>query len=127
MREESKILVADRNRHVREFLKRELMSEGYRVRLAKNGKEVMRWIDYHEPFDLLIIDPNLPDEAELKVLEKLMDYVPSIPVVIHSYCLDYSTRPAISGSTVFVEKSGSSVEVLKKVVIEVLRKSKTWI
>jgi len=103
------------------------MSEGYRVRLAKNGKEVMRWIDYHEPFDLLIIDPNLPDEAELKVLEKLMDYVPSIPVVIHSYCLDYSTRPAISGSTVFVEKSGSSVEVLKKVVIEVLRKSKTWI
>jgi len=26
-----------------------------------------------------------------------------------------------------VEKSGSSVEVLKKVVIEVLRKSKTWI
>jgi len=127
VREESKILVADRNRHVREFLKRELMSEGYRVRLAKNGKEVMRWIDYHEPFDLLIIDPNLPDEAELKVLEKLMDYVPSIPVVIHSYCLDYSTRPAISGSTVFVEKSGSSVEVLKKVVIEVLRKSKTWI
>lgn len=127
MREESKILVADRNRHVREFLKRELMSEGYRVRLAKNGKEVMRWIDYHEPFDLLIIDPSLPDEAELKVLEKLMDYVPSIPVVIHSYCLDYSTRPAISGSAVFVEKSGSSVEVLKKVVIEVLRKSKTWI
>ena len=45
------------------------MSEGYRVRLAKNGKEVMRWIDYHEPFDLLIIDPNLPDEAELNPIE----------------------------------------------------------
>jgi CheY-like chemotaxis protein len=36
---EFKILVADRNQRVREFLKRELMAEGYRVRLAKHNPD----------------------------------------------------------------------------------------
>lgn len=31
------ILTADRNRNVREFLKREMIAEGYRVKVAKIG------------------------------------------------------------------------------------------
>lgn len=37
------ILIADRNSNVREFLKREMMTEGYRVRLAKDSREVLKW------------------------------------------------------------------------------------
>ena len=35
------ILISDRNRNVREFLKREMMGEAYRVRLAKSWREVL--------------------------------------------------------------------------------------
>ena len=70
------ILIADRNRHVREFLKRELAAVGYRVRLAKNGREVLNWVNHYPPPDLLILDLNLPDEPELGILEKLHQAMP---------------------------------------------------
>ena len=36
-----KILIADRNRHVRDFLRRELGAEGYQVEVARDGREVL--------------------------------------------------------------------------------------
>ena len=65
------ILIADRNPHIREFLRREMMAEGYRARLAKNGREVLRLVYQRGPLDLLILDPDLPDAGEVPVLEKL--------------------------------------------------------
>ncbi|MBU1398308.1 MAG: response regulator, partial [Proteobacteria bacterium] len=56
-----KILIADRNSNVREFLRREMMAEGYSVELAENGREVLKWAYHREPADLLILDPDLPD------------------------------------------------------------------
>ena len=50
------IMIADRNRNVRELLRRELESEGYQVRLAKDGRQVLRSINSDEPPDLLILD-----------------------------------------------------------------------
>lgn len=37
------LLIADRNRNVREFLKRELIAEGYGVKVARNGQEILKW------------------------------------------------------------------------------------
>lgn len=115
------ILIADRNRHVREFLKRELAAVGYRVRLAKNGREVLNWVNHYPPPDLLILDLNLPDEPELGILEKLGQTIPSLPVVIHSFTWDYDGCPAVVSATAFVEKGGRSIEQLKRVVREVLQ------
>ncbi|MBW1738006.1 MAG: response regulator [Deltaproteobacteria bacterium] len=69
------ILIADRNRNVREFLKREMIAEGYRVRLAKNGQEVLKLAYQHGPLDLLILDMDLPDAIEIPVLEVLGDRI----------------------------------------------------
>lgn len=114
------ILIADRNRHVREFLKRELAAIGYRVRLAKNGREVLNWVNHYPPPDLLILDLNLPDEPELGILEKLRQAMPSLPVVVHSFTWDYDDYPAVVSAAAFVEKGGRSIEQLKRVVGEVL-------
>ncbi len=114
------ILIADRNRHVREFLKRELAAVGYRVRLAKNGREVLNWVNHHPPPDLLILDLNLPDEPEIGILEKLRQVMPSLPVVVHSFIWDYDDCPAVVTAAAFVEKGGRSIEQLKRVVGEVL-------
>ncbi|MBL0732704.1 MAG: response regulator [Desulfosarcina sp.] len=125
MKEKYKILIADRNPHVREFLKREVEAEGYQVRLAKTGKEVLKWAYHQEQVDLLILDLNLPDENELRVLEKLQDRIPALPVVVHGFSSDHAENPDIFNKTTvfFVEKKGNSVEHLKQLVYNIFQKS----
>ncbi|MCK5722800.1 MAG: response regulator [Gammaproteobacteria bacterium] len=116
------ILISDRNRNVREFLQREMMAEGYRVRLAKSGREVLEWAYHHESIDLVILDLDLPDASEMAILEKLEDRIPTLPVVIHAFLSDYDNHPAVLNAAALVEKEGNSVERLKKVVAEILGK-----
>ncbi|MBW2615230.1 MAG: response regulator [Deltaproteobacteria bacterium] len=123
MEKEFTILIADRNRHVRELLKREMMAEGYRVRLAKNGREVLEQAYHHEPLDLLILDLDLPDAGEVAILESIEDRIPTLPVVVHSFLSDSANNRAVLSTAVFVEKKGSSIETLKKVAFEVLHNS----
>jgi DNA-binding NtrC family response regulator len=119
------ILVADRNQHVREFLKRELMAEGYRVRLAKNVQEVLKKVYHTETLDLLILDPDLPGTDKLVLLKKLQNRIPALPVVVHTFLSDYTDYTNELSKLAFVEKSGSSVESLKKMVHEILQTRKT--
>jgi len=121
---EFKILVADRNQHVREFLKRELMAEGYGVWLAKNVQEVLKKVYHCETIDLLILDPDLPGTDKLFLLKKLQNRIPALPVVVHTYLADYTDYTDELNKLAFVEKSGSSVENLKNVVHEILQKRK---
>ena len=116
------ILISDRNRHVRELLRREMVAEGYRVRLAKNGLEVLEWAYHHESVDLVILDLDLPDKSGLVVLQKLEDRIPTLPVVIHSFLSDYAGHQALLNVTALVEKEGNSIERLRKVVAEILGK-----
>ena len=117
------ILIADRNRNVREFLKREMMAEGYRVHLAKSGREVLKWAYKQEFIDLVILDLDLPDTSEIAILEKLENRIPTLPVIIHAFLSDYENPPAVLNAAALVEKEGNSVERLKKVVSEILGKS----
>jgi len=117
------ILIADRNPNVRELLKREFsaMSE-YRIMLAKNGYEVLKLIYDPEPLDLVILDLGLPDENGLRLLQKIQDRIPTLPVIVHSFFADYACHPSVAPSTSFVEKTGDSVEILKRVTADILRK-----
>ena len=99
-----------------------MMAEGYRVRLAKSGREVLHWAYHHERLDLIILDLDLPDTGELKLLEKLENRIPALPVVVHAFSSDYTSSPAVLNAAAFVEKRGNSVERLKKVVVELLQK-----
>jgi DNA-binding NtrC family response regulator len=123
MKKDFTILIADRNRHVREFLKREMTEDGYLVRLAKNCREVLECVSCHEDLDLLILDTDLPDTDEWIILEKLKECMPTLPVVVHTYLSAYVNHQDILNTTTLIEKRGSSVESLKKVVFDTLRKS----
>jgi DNA-binding NtrC family response regulator len=123
LKKKIKILIADRNSNVREFLRREMMAEGYSVELAENGREVLKWAYHREPADLLILDPDLPDAEESLLLKKLRQRIPYLPVVLHTFFSDYLSASKIINPTEFVEKGGSSIEKLKKVVTEILNKT----
>ena len=122
MKKEYTILIADRNPHVREFLKREMMAAGYRVRLAENSRQVINWAYHYEPVDLLILDPDLPDAEESCLLSSLQDRVPPLPLVFHAFLSDFDEASAMLKSADFVEKQGNSVESLKQIVSNILQK-----
>ncbi|MDO9124994.1 MAG: response regulator, partial [Deltaproteobacteria bacterium] len=54
-----KILVADDEKSMREFLDIMLKKEGYKVTLASNGEEVMKLIE-KDIFDLALVDIRMP-------------------------------------------------------------------
>ena len=122
MKQVFNILIADRNPHVREFLKREMMADGYQVRLAENGRQLLKLVYHHDHLDLLIVDPDLPDIDVSSLLTKLQNRIPSLPVVVHTFLSDYSDHPDVLQAFPFVEKKGSSIERLKKVVFDSLQK-----
>jgi DNA-binding NtrC family response regulator len=120
VKHEFTLLIADRNPHVRMFLQREMTAAGYRVRLADTGREVLKWAFQGEPLDLIILDPDLPDADETRVLEHLLDRIPVLPVVVHTYPPEHGGNSKDMNDVIFVEKKGSSVERLKQVVHETL-------
>ena len=122
MKKDITILIADRNPHVRKFLQREMTAAGYRVQLADNAHEVIKRAFRREPLDLVILDPDLPDADENHMLQHLLNRVPALPVVVHTYASEYGDVSKDMEDLFFVEKRGSSVERLKQVVYEILVK-----
>ena len=116
------ILLADRNRNVREFLQRELTLEGYRVETAGDGREVLTLVEGASAPDLLILDLEMPYLDGLEILQWLRDRRRPLPVVIHSFLTDGANHAAIDGIAAFVEKSGDHVNRLKETVLDVLRR-----
>jgi len=117
---DGKILIADRNRHVREFLCRELTAEGYQVEAARDGREVLQIINGQNPPALLILDLELPYLIELKVLEVLQERLPSLPVVIHHF--QQESEQHLPEAAAFLEKR-EDTNLLKEVVSELLGKN----
>lgn len=121
MHEEFTILVADRNRNIREFLHRELSAEGYHIELAHDGRTLLMMLKSKCP-DLLILDLEIPFIDGIEILEQLQDQQSSIPVVVHTLLTEYANHPAVQRAAAFVEKMGNNIIGLKEVIVEVLRK-----
>ena len=116
-----KILIADRNRHVRDFLRRELSAEGYEVEVARDGREVLSRINGEDPPHLLILDLEIPYLDEPEVWARLKDRQPALPVVIHTFLPEYPTNLTLPIAAAFLEKKGDT-DLLKTVVAEVIEK-----
>lgn len=117
------ILIADRNSHVRGFLQREMSKEGYRIRLAESAQDLLQWAFNHEPIDLIILDPDLPDAVDAHLLNTLQDLMPPVPVIIHTHYAQ--SLPEAEAHFIPVEKGGNSVEHLKQIADRLLRQSPT--
>jgi CheY-like chemotaxis protein len=115
------ILIADRNRHVRELLRREFISAGYRVQVARDDREVLSITTAHNHPDLVILDLDIPYLSGPAILEQLQDRDPPLPVVVHTLLTDYANHPAVQRAAGFFEKRGNNIEVLKATVAQVLQ------
>ena len=116
-----KILIADRNRHVRDFLRRELTAEGYQVEVAADGRQVLSRINSADPPHLLILDLEIPYLDEPAMWECLKDCNPPLPVLIHTFLPHYPTNLTLPIAAAFLEKKGNT-DLLKTVVAETIGK-----
>jgi DNA-binding NtrC family response regulator len=124
MNEPFTILIADRNSHVRMFLMRELMTEGYRVISAATADHVLKMVFARDDIDLLILDPDLPGSEGASLLKNLMDRIPVLPIVLHTYRrLDEERFILNERWCAIIEKTGDSVERIKEAVGRLLASS----
>jgi CheY-like chemotaxis protein len=121
MNDSFRILITDRNRHVREFLEREFRDAGYQTQVAKDGQEVLALMEAEKPPDLLILDLEMPHGDGLEILQSVQTRLPPLPVVIHAFLAEHSNQAALDKVAALVEKKGDT-NCLKTTVREVLRK-----
>lgn len=111
------ILIADRNPHVRGYLKREILSAGYRVTLARTCRDVIETINSSQHIDGIIIDPDLPG-AEIGSLQGTLKASPQpIPIVIHSLLKNNGQDFFFYPEEITVEKGWASAEQLKQALV----------
>uniref|UniRef100_A0A7C3SJN6 Response regulator n=1 Tax=Desulfobacca acetoxidans TaxID=60893 RepID=A0A7C3SJN6_9BACT len=119
MGEPCKILVADRNRHVRDLLRRELQEEGYSVQVARDGHEVWLMLNSASPPDLVILDPDIPYLEDLTKQAESRKGKPFVPLIIFSFLPEEEDR-TIPGAVAVLEKK-EDTQRLKDLVAEVIR------
>ena len=115
-------MVADKNRHVRDFLRRELSAEGYEVAVAGDGGQILAQLDSENGVDLLVFDLETPDADSSKIFEKTQNRRPPLPVVIHTFLTEESERDfSLNKGEIYIEKSGN-IEHLKTAIADMLNR-----
>ncbi len=120
---EKKILITDRNKNVREYLKREMKIDGYAIELAKSGGEILDRIRNDNSIRLLILDPELPDFDYESLLQAIIEMTAKLPVVLHSFNNSFDDINGLYNPLHFVEKKGYGIENLRHVVATLLKKT----
>ncbi len=122
MESEFTILIADRSRAHREFLRREFLREGYGVRLARECGEVWTILKGFDPPDLLILDLEIPACGGWSLLGRLRREAPHLPVIVlHTPQTAYARERALECAAALVVKDLGKVERLKELAAEILR------
>ena len=119
---EDRILVADDEQSMREFLDIMLKREGYKVTLASNGEEVSKLID-KDIFDLVLLDIRMPKIDGIAVLKKIKATSPeTIVIMITAYAsADTAIKAMKEGAYDYITKP-FKVDEIKVIIKNALEK-----
>jgi signal transduction histidine kinase len=79
-----KILLVDDDPFVRELLSAVLEDNGYKVTTAENGKEALNAFVTDPSINLILTDMNMPEMSGQQLINKLMENVFDIPIIVLS-------------------------------------------
>jgi two-component system response regulator PilR (NtrC family) len=119
---EDKILVVDDEQSMREFLDIMLKKEGYKVSLASNGDEVLKYID-KDIFDLVLLDIRMPKMDGIAVLKKIKSTSPeTVVIMITAYAsADTAIKAMKEGAYDYITKP-FKVDEIKLIIKNALEK-----
>jgi len=117
-----KILVADDEQSMREFLDIMLKKEGYKVSLASHGEEVLKLAE-RDIFDLILMDIRMPKMDGISVLKKVKTLSPeTIVIMITAYAsADTAIKAMKEGAYDYVTKP-FKVDEIKLIIKNALEK-----
>jgi CheY-like chemotaxis protein len=110
------VLLADRNPRIRDFILRELRSDGHHVLTAANAIQIIRWLESAIQLDVLILDPNMPGIDSKDKLELILSLKPHLPIVFHCLSPDPMGLPLKMKAQMMIEKNGNSIDDLKQML-----------
>ena len=109
------IMISDTNHHVRDLLKRELEKEGYAVFCVGNGLDAYHTLCRSTLVDLMILDPELLYPYGHSLVFDVLDNNPTLQIIVHAYP-DFISGLKSGGNVHLVEKSATSIPLLKKII-----------
>lgn len=114
------ILVVEDDKNQRHLYESELKEEGYRVVLAKDGKEAIRKV-HDGDIDLVVLDIRMPGIDGVETLGKILSVNKRIPVILHTAFLSYKENFMTWAADKYIVKSSDLTE-LKHSIKELLEK-----
>jgi len=118
----AKLLIADDELGMRQFLTHLLQREGHTVRVAGNGNEAMVLLQ-QEPADILLSDIRMPDMGGIDLLRAARELLPNLEVIMMTAFanVDTAREAFLLGAFDFVQKPFDN-ELLKETVARALAK-----
>lgn len=126
MRGNEKILVVDDEEDIRNVTREILEHYGYKVFLAKDGKEAVEsYKEKLEEIDLVVLDLTLPYMKGEDVMKKIMEMKPNARVIVSSGSPDEERKKLLLklGAKAFIRKP-YPFEKLLRLIREILDKNK---
>jgi two-component system copper resistance phosphate regulon response regulator CusR len=111
-----RILVAEDDAPLADFLRQRLVQEQFAVQLASNGIEAQS-LAANQAFDLVILDLNLPGIAGLDVLRNIRSRKPDLPVMVvtGSSMVEERVRGLDAGADDYVAKPFAFAELAARI------------
>jgi DNA-binding response OmpR family regulator len=111
-----RILVVDDEQFIRELLAEILLSEGYEVVSASNGREAIKRAAL-EPFHLVILDANMPEMDGIETTRRLRSQreTSSVPIIMVTAFEETRTEALHAGVDDFVPKPFDVADFLARV------------
>ena len=108
------ILVTDDEQDIRSLYERELLAEGYRVLLAKNGDEALK-IVRSEPVDLVVLDIRMAGKDGLETLREILSEKRHTNVILNTAYDHFKDDFSSWSADAYVVKSSNLDELKKKI------------
>lgn len=111
----SKVLVIEDDPGICIFLKTTLVSEGYEVIIAKDGKSALSLISSHCP-DCLLLDLGLPDMDGNAIIESVRQWTHMPIIVISARSMEQDKATALDmGADDYITKPFGTIELLARI------------
>jgi DNA-binding response OmpR family regulator len=117
-----KVLCVDDDLSLLRLYQEELTEEGYRVIVAKDGKEALKKFERESP-NVVVMDIRMPVMDGIETLTALLGKDRQIPVILNTAYPQYQENFMTWGAEAYVIKSSDLTE-LKKKIREVLNRRK---
>jgi DNA-binding NtrC family response regulator len=114
------VLITDRNRYVRELLRRELAAAGYQTATAGNAGEIAARLAQGPPVDAIVLDDDIAGADCAAVVRAIRTHSRTLPVIVHGHGVEEAAAALGEKFTIFVKKN-EDLTRLKSAVAGALR------